>query len=64
MRDAVEALWTRQEALTAKGIIAPHRVLSGRRPADQVAVRNLNRAGVPETVAMKITAECSAIRVW
>jgi hypothetical protein len=24
VRDAVEALWTRHEALTAKGIIAPH----------------------------------------
>ena len=35
VRDAIKALWTRHEALHAKNILAPHRVLPGRRTAHQ-----------------------------
>ena len=80
VREAVEALWARHEALARKGIISPlvfcrgggqaiksfytrwdHACTAagcpGRIPHDfrRTAVRHLNRAGVTETVAMKIT---------
>jgi integrase len=47
---AIDGLWARHEALEASGC-------PGRAPHDfrRTAVRNLSRAGVRETVAMKIT---------
>jgi integrase len=80
VRDAIEILWARHQALAQENIIAPQLfcrsggqpILSFRKRFNEAcraagcpgrlrqdfrrtAVRNLNRAGVPETVAMKIT---------
>jgi hypothetical protein len=80
VREAIDVLWARHEALEKEGFISPRLfcrsggqpILSFRKRFNEAcraagcpgrllhdfrrtAVRNLNRAGVPETVAMKIT---------
>jgi integrase len=80
VREAIDVLWARHEALEKEGLIRPRLfvrgggqpVLSCRKRFNEAcraagcpgrllhdfrctAVRNLSRAGVPETVAMKIT---------